>query len=88
MKQSHPKLLDLLVAIGVSEEHIPKTTKRIDDLLTKKGLGDDGNDSSISEFDVRAEVAHLDEFEELFKIRAPIPAVDEKNGGNAADFKI
>ena len=73
------KLLDLLVALGVSDEHIPRTTKKIDDLMTKKSSGKDGqadnNDSSISEFDVNAEYAHLDDFEELFRVQAPKPTI-------------
>ena len=53
--------------------------KDIDDLMTKKSSGKDGqadnNDSSISEFDVNAEYAHLDDFEELFRVQAPKPTI-------------
>ena len=52
------KLLGMLTALGVSEEHIPSVTKKIDDLLVKKrskntdGAADNQDDSSISEYDV------------------------------------
>lgn len=48
----------MLTALGVSEEHIPSVTKKIDDLLVKKrskntdGAADNQDDSSISEYDV------------------------------------
>ena len=52
------KLLGMLTALGISEEHIPSVTKKIDDLLVKKrskntdGAADNQDDSSISEYDV------------------------------------
>ena len=44
-------------------------TKQIDDLVEQKhGKKDENIDSSIEEPNVDAEVAHLDEFEALFRV--------------------
>ena len=82
----------VLLSIGIEEAHISTVTKQIDDILESKKHGGDGDgDSSIEEPDVRAEAAHLDEFEALFRV-APVPAVTAKNEDKSAsamtDFKI
>lgn len=97
-KKNKGKLLYLLQGLGISEEHIPRVTKKIDDLMAKKnsnGSGpDDENGSSISEFDLNAEAAKLDDFEELFRVQAPkstnegVQENDIKKNVANADFKI
>ena len=60
--------------MGVSEEHIPRSIKKIDDLVKGKGHGaGDGinNDSSVEEPDIDREIVHLDDFESLFRVAAP-----------------
>ena len=85
------KLLQFLASIGVSEEHIPRATKQIDDLVEQKhGKKNNGNnDSSIEEPDVDVEAARLDEFEALFRV-APTAADPTKSAvdASATDFKI
>ncbi len=53
---------------------------------------DGDGDSSIEEPDVRAEAAHLDEFEALFRVAPVAAAVTAKNEDKSAsavtDFKI
>ena len=83
--------MELLLGIGIEEAHIHVVTKQIDDLLEKKKKqGSDGNDldSSIEEPDVNAEAAHLDEFEALFRVAAPVLTKEEKPSSAMSDFKI
>ena len=63
----------------MSQEHIPRSTKEINDLITenkrkkkksktKDGEDDDENDSSIEEPNLDKELDNLDEFESLFRV--------------------
>jgi len=65
-KKESQKLLTLLQQLGIREEHIPKTTKNIDDLLENEAEKNGGNDSSIDEPNIRDAAVELDEFEALF----------------------
>ena len=82
-KKSGQKLLALLQQLGIREEHIPKTTKNIDDLLEKQVSKNGGNDSSIDEPNVGDAVVELDEFEALFRVAPSKNSVEE-----VKDFKI
>ena len=82
-KKESQKLLTLLQQLGIREEHIPKTTKNIDDLLENEAEKNGGNDSSIDEPNIRDAAVELDEFEALFWV-APKNSTDE----HVKDFKI
>ena len=71
--------MKILERIGVSQEHIPRSTKEINDLITenkrkkkksktKDGEDDSDNDSSIEEPNLDKELDNLDEFESLFRV--------------------
>jgi len=83
--------MEVLISIGVSPEHIPNITRNLDDIANPDGKKKKpGNDSSIEEPDLDADLAHLDEFESLFRVHtaAKVPDSEEQKKNGVGEFKI
>ena len=84
-KAKRQKLEPMLLSMGISTEHIPRISKKIDDLHEKNESRDEGGDSDIDEPNVDEEAVQLDEFEALFRV--PIEE-DKQAESTVTDFKI